>query len=130
MMKKIMTCAAGVVVSLMLTGCGTFMMRVVDGQAPREFLYPATHADVKMMKWCLKPDGTIITSKSYIGAGLCVVDMPISAAFDTILLPIDLIELHDFRTKEAARVARTNTVEKAGSNQASQDTSLRADPER
>ncbi|MBW7907572.1 MAG: YceK/YidQ family lipoprotein [Kiritimatiellae bacterium] len=121
MIRTIIACAGGIAVSLMLTGCGTFMMRVVDAKAPREFLYPATHADVKMMKWFLKPDGTIITSKSYVGAGLCVVDMPISAVFDTLLLPIDMIELHDFRTKEAARSAKMNTVEQAGSKSGPRD---------
>lgn len=126
-----MTYAGGIIVGFMLTGCGTVMMRIVDDQAPRECLYPATHADVMMMKWCMKPDGTVITSKSYVGAGLCIVDIPISAAIDTLLLPIDLIERHDFRVKEAARNAKIHTDENTGSNkgvQAIGDKSPQPDP--
>ena len=79
------------------------MVRIVDGKAKRKHLYPAVRADAKMMKWYINPDGTVIASKSYLGAGLCIIDMPISAVFDTVFLPLDLYGRYEYRKDQEQR---------------------------
>lgn len=82
-------------------GCGTIVMR---GASTRGELYPATKGDVGMIHVCLHPDGIVFKRKSYIGAALTMVDIPISVTTDTILLPADLLSRHDMnRNRERAR---------------------------
>ena len=85
---------------LMCTGCGTILMRAAG---PGEEIYPATKGDIAMIHGCLNPDGTIFTHKSYIGAGLTLIDVPISLTTDTVFLPFDLLRRHDIRKKRADR---------------------------
>ena len=85
---------------LICTGCGTIVMRIAG---PGEELYPATKGDIIMIHGCLYPDGTIFASKSYVGAGLTVIDIPISLTTDTVLLPIELLRRHDIRKQREDR---------------------------
>lgn len=77
-------------------GCGTLVMR---SAGLRDELYPATQGDIIMIHGALDPDGTIFAEKSYILAGLTCIDVPVSLAFDTVLLPFDLMRRHSYRKK-------------------------------
>ena len=81
---------------LFQSGCGTLVMR---SAGLRDELYPATQGDIIMIHGALDPDGTVFAQKSYILAGLTCIDVPISVAFDTVLLPFDLIRRHSYRKK-------------------------------
>lgn len=82
------------------SGCGTLLMRAAG---PGEELYPATKGDIMMIHGCLWPDGTIFTQTSYLGVGLTLIDVPISLAMDTALLPLDLLRRYDLRQQQAER---------------------------
>lgn len=82
------------------TGCGTILMRAAD---PGEELYPATQGDILMFHGCLHPDGTIFARRTYVGAGLTVLDMPVSVATDSVLFPFDWWRCSNLREQRLTR---------------------------
>lgn len=110
-MNKIVTLLL-LLAAMLCSGCGTFMARVAFKDALGDELYPAVKLDAGMIKGCLDPDGTIFTRKSYAGAVLTMLDVPISAATDTLFLPADLSRRYEHRKKEERRKTVSAKVEK------------------
>ena len=98
-MKKIVRLLLLLVVML-CSGCGTFIARVEFKDDLGNGLYPALKLDTAMIKGCLDPDGTIFAQKSYVIAALTMLDVPVSVATDTLLIPADLLRSHERRKKK------------------------------
>ncbi|PIJ51904.1 hypothetical protein BL250_02775 [Erwinia sp. OLTSP20] len=58
---------------LMLSGCGSIISRIVPGQGHGHQYYPGVRWDVRDTPWRV----------------LTIIDLPLSAVLDTLLLPID-----------------------------------------
>ncbi|MBJ3815973.1 YceK/YidQ family lipoprotein [Shimwellia pseudoproteus] len=62
-----------VLISLMLSGCGSIISRTVPGQGHGNQYYPGVQWDLRDSPW------------RYV----TVIDLPFSLIFDTLLLPVD-----------------------------------------
>lgn len=62
-----------ILVSLMLSGCGSIISRTVPGQGHGNQYYPGVQWDLRDSPW------------RYV----TVIDLPFSLIFDTLLLPVD-----------------------------------------
>ncbi|WP_092875167.1 YceK/YidQ family lipoprotein [Izhakiella capsodis] len=60
--------------TLLLSGCGSIISRIVPGQGHSHQYYPGVRWDLRDKPWRV----------------LTIIDLPLSAVFDTLLLPIDL----------------------------------------
>ncbi|MDR7341905.1 uncharacterized protein YceK [Pantoea alhagi] len=72
-MKRGLRSAALLTLVLLLTGCGSIISRTVPGQGHGNQYYPGVQWDVRDTPWRF----------------LTILDVPLSALLDTLLLPVD-----------------------------------------
>ena len=72
-MKKGLRSALALMLVVMLTGCGSIISRTVPGQGNGNQYYPGVQWDVRDTPWRF----------------LTIIDVPLSALLDTLLLPVD-----------------------------------------
>jgi uncharacterized protein YceK len=75
-------------------GCATYLTRISAGERAKEVppVYPATYLDGTLMSAPFQKK--VLGGSAVRSAGICVlgvVDLPVSLAFDTLLLPYDAI---------------------------------------
>jgi uncharacterized protein YceK len=89
---------------VLTSGCATYGYRLTGTEGQTKGVYPATQMDVEMMQYAHSGGGgwsAILMDTD------CILDLPFSGVFDTLLLPYDLAKkreesplLEEERSKE------------------------------
>ncbi|VXC87377.1 YceK/YidQ family lipoprotein [Pseudomonas sp. 8Z] len=99
-MKRFMARAGLLALIILFTGCSTFFSRVpADRQAK---LFPATKfaMDAAGDGWCWM----------FLACPALMVSLPVDAALDTLLLPVDAVRVHSRQQSKKAESSRSPKV--------------------
>ncbi|PHM59321.1 membrane protein [Xenorhabdus sp. KK7.4] len=117
MMKnyKLLLLPSTIIGGLLLTGCSSIMTH----SGPNQGYYSGAQANINMLKddktgWFLKP--------------LIVVDLPLSAFLDTLLLPYDYAHSNQDQTEQSPKLRIEKLEESTNSTQSILENSMNNEP--